>query len=386
MPTDLKLYALVLPNATQEDTNTTVEQQVAKHATLDKDTGASESTGTSPSDLTLQGLYGDQYAEKMATELEELSRGSGESPTALYGLTEQSVYDGYYRIESATVNPPSPQTTDLWEFTVDLTRAGTKHSAWRAIATTVGQPPNDFGNDLTAYIGVNANATKVRWYNPTTQEREEPTLVETRNAQLGDVEIYDATASSFYDADTETYPTLIFELDYVDEGDVAPRVWDDRGNDAKLDGDGDVQWQKVLASSHDFIGKPVVENKLLRLTFDESSNALSAETWNDGTQQWDSTPLGTSDWELYDLDIRRISQGRVDAHVEFRDPTASPTEYYTLHMSVKQGYDAIRFTRPGTSQGSTPGGLQTLLDPIADTSVHDPQESWGLVSRSDVTP
>jgi hypothetical protein len=230
-------------------------------------------------------------------------------------------------------------------------------------------------------VGVPADASKVRWLNEETGAREEPTVQATRSAKDGDVDILHAEDASFYDASTNTYPTVIYEIGLTDAGWTDPRVWDDRGNTSVTDANGKTQWAKVFATSHRFDGQALVDNGLVRLTFDEPNNSLSVEEW--GGSSYSSTSLGSADWELYDFDLRNVNLGRVTAVVEFRDTTQSPTAYHRLSMRLSRGYQYPIWGN--TIEGNAvPSGLDTLLDPVATALINDAQPAMGLAAREEV--
>lgn len=380
MALDLKLYALALPSATQSRAATTIRQNIAKQGTLQDDTGESAALSTDPDEQTLEGIYGGQYARKMATELAELGHGANGTPLPLSGQSGSTPLDGYYHIEEVDPSPASPQTEDLWEYTLTIVRKGTRDSYWRAFTTTAQQVENDFGNTQTAEVGVPAAASKARWYDGKSSDTEDPTLVETRTAELGDVEIYDAEASSFDE------PTMIYGVAYADEAAVDVRIWDTQGEGSKLDTDDDLQWQKVFSTGHTFEGDAILDTGLLRLTFDESNNALSAEQWDSGPSSWASVALGSSgdapNWQLWDVDVREIGLARVVARTVWEDTTDGSR--FALDCIAKRGYETALWVVPDGEDPPTPSGLQTKLDPVANGQDFDAQESQGVIRRPEI--
>lgn len=350
-----------------------------------------ELVGQSPSDLTVEATFRGFDAERHKAEFDELFNADLIGPIPYYGLTPTGSYrqtpkDGYYTPSMATVEPSDPRfgmSHGVWRTTGRIKRNGTRKTHWRAVKTDPVDVDNEFGNDTTAYVGVDSRATKIRWFNEESEATEAATLVATRNAEYGDVEIYDADASSF------SKPTLIFDIDYEVEGQVDPSMWDTRGNASKtqtesVSGETVLAWQRAYDDGHFFEGDAVIENGLVRLTFDEASNSLTAEEWNDGTSSWDAVSLGASDWQLYDLDVMEVWTTRVDAQVEFENTTDG--SLYRINMSLKRGYTWPQWhvPPPAGSNGPTPSGLQDKLTPIANTSDKDPQESGAVVDRKRV--
>lgn len=375
---DRWLYVLPLPGNARTTSRQEVQQSVAKQGVVDQGVPVTETVALDPGEFALAGRIAGKNAAVMAEEFEELFEADvGPLPFFRDG-SASGPKDGYYAAERFSTEPVNASVADLQEITDGrIALQGTDRSHWRALTTDATSPSTDFGSTSRADVGVRASATTVRWFDPRGKQIEEATVQATRTTEGGDVELYDADAASFVD------PTLIYSLAYADEGDVDPLVWDDKGNAAREDGSNDLQWQHVFDTRHHFDGKPVVSNGLARLTFDESANSLSAEEWNSGTSSWDAKSLGTSDWELFDVDLQRIGLERVDAQVEFRDPTQSPTAYYNLDMVLHRGYLWPQWLRTEDSDSSTPSGLQTKLDPIASAITRHPQATQTLVERSE---
>ena len=84
-----------------------------------------------------------------------------------------------------------------------------------------------------------------------------------------------------------------------------------------------------------------------------------------------------------DVDVRGIGLSSITAVVEFRDSTASPTEYYKLSMDLKRGWESPLWSEID-GEGGTPTGLADLLEPVASESAFDPGEDQGLRKRSEL--
>ncbi|WP_435346033.1 hypothetical protein [Haloarchaeobius sp. HRN-SO-5] len=373
----LQLYTLPLPRGGARGGQGARATSVAAAGTLSGSTPVVEDVASQPGDLTLEGVYRGTYAAKMARELDELGSSSEINTVALFDQDQsvQASQAGYYVVESVDTNPERALSDRLYRWRLSLRRQGTQASHWRAVQTAESQPRNDFGNDTTtAYIGIPATASKVRWYDAETGAVESASVATTRNAEYGDVDMYDTLAPSF------SAPTLLFEVPYRDEEDTDLRVWDTRGNTSKTDGNGYVQWAKVFDTTHDPSGSLVVDNGLLRLTFDDANNSLGVEQWDDSGGSWTSVSLGTSDWQLFDTDLRRIGQSDVRGRVEFEDPVGG--SFCTLTMSLQRGFDTVRWLEPTTEP--TPSGLVNLLSPIANTSSYERSPSQTVTAREEV--
>jgi hypothetical protein len=376
MATDYELYVLVIPEGARTNSGARNSANVSVNAILNQSGGEAQPISSDPTEQSISGIYAGEYAEKMATELQELGLNQAADGVPLAGRQGETPLDGYYAIESANVDPRSPQSDSLWGFDLTVAEQGRRESDFRAVRTTspIPQVDNPFGSGSTAEVGIPAGATDVTWVDEETTQTAEPSLITTRAAERGDVDIYDARAAPF------DSPTLIYDLPYLDEGEVDPRVWDERGVGSKLDGDGILQWAKVFSPSHEYGGERIIDNGLVRLRFDPGGSGLAAERWSGS---WTDESLGASDWTLSSVDIRRIGFERVEARVGFADTTQSPTATYDLDVSVKRGWaDPLWIRPPGAA--AIPTGLSDLLDPIADTQTYDAVATQGLIDRAEV--
>lgn len=374
MATDYELYVLAVPEGVRTNSGARNQQNVSVQAILDQSGGEAKAISSDPTEQALSGVYAGQYAEKMATEIQELGLNQAVDGVPLAGKQGATPLDAYYAIETANVDPRSPQSDKLWGFDLTLREQDRRENVYRAVRTgDIYQTDHPFGNTETGELAIPAPATDVQWLNEETGQTADPSLVATRSAERDDVDIYDAWAAE-YDS-----PTLVYDLPYAQAGETDPRVWDERGVGDKLDSDGNLQWQKVFSPAHDYGGGAIIDNGLFRLRFDGS---FSAERWDDGAGSWTNQSLGGSDWTLSAVDIRRIGLERVDARVTFADPTQSPTVTYRLDVSVKRGWTDPLWDRVST--GPVPTGLRDLLDPLASSQLYDPVGEQGLVGREEV--
>ncbi|MDQ2052835.1 hypothetical protein RBH26_20550, partial [Natronolimnohabitans sp. A-GB9] len=275
---DLLLYTLVVPQASQSELPTQLQQQLASAGIIGEDGGVVEQIASNPADQTVIGVYRSPVAEKMAIELEELATASGFGEVPLTGLNETTPVDGYYAIEEVDVAPPQPRTDRVQQFELQLTKEGTRNSHWRAIETNPRQADHDWGNDLEASLAVPAAASKVQWFNPDNHSRTVAQHIEVRSAELGGVAIYDLDAGQ--DAVGTDTPMLIYEIPYRAEENVDCRVYDTRDRVEKTDDNGVLQWQKIFSTIHDFDAPIVLDNGVIRLRLDEAEGTLEAERWD----------------------------------------------------------------------------------------------------------
>lgn len=355
------LYAAIIPGGTTTQAGGLASQQQAIQALLGSDVGDVQSIASDPGERTLTVEYPDELADVRAQELRELATGMSQ-PLPYHAVDGPSPDDKYVSASRADVGPVDPRASEFQRASVTLKEVGTIASHWREVATHPTQADHPWGNTTTAPVGVPSAARKVRWLNRETKATAEPTVQATRAAQHGDVDILDARAAPF---DT---PSVIYELEMAESAWTDPRLWDDRGYDTIEDSDGATRWQKCFLSAHTWVGNPVLENGLLRLTFDESTSpGITAERWDAEVSSWNDVTLGDSSWELFDIDFRTIGLAQVGGVVEFRDPTQSPTAYHTLGMQLARGAEDVLWS----TTSAVPSGLVDLLDPIAADHIYD---------------
>lgn len=375
------LYRAHIPESAVSNAGATASAQLAKLGLIGGGSAVNPVAGN-PGEVSLTARYWGQYAERDGLGLAELLDSDSLQALPFSSTTGQTELDGYYAIQSSTSGRVQPQDDRAFEASGSLVLEGTRASHRKGVSTRVSQPNpgNTFGNETTALVGVPAAATRVQWIDavPASQTAP-PTVQSTVSAQHGDVDLIDARAPSFDD------PILVYDLDYDAQGDVDPGVWDTYGTDTITDSDSVVQWGRVFDPAHDPRSNHelVVENGVIRLTFDDDTNTLTVESWDDASSSWTSTSLGTSDWQLLETDVRVINGMRVEALVTFNDSTSPSTEY-DLRMVLPRGYDFPQWLVPEGVTASVPSGLTTLLDPIADEQAYDAGPEFQLVSKEDL--
>lgn len=354
--TDRRLYTLTLPEGIQVRTEARTPKSQERQGVLGSDTGNVEAVATEPGERPLTVEYPDKYARIRAAEVRELAKGYSQ-PLVFHGKTESTPSDGYYSIGTIDRGGPiDPRSGKFQRARVAITKDGTPASHWRRVSTAPATVSHPFGTVTEAPVGIDADASKARWYNPETQATAEPTVLRTASGESADIDIYDANAAP-YDR-----PELIYELPMGSGGVADPRIYDERGNASTRDANGALHWQKVFATSHQFKGVINIDNEVLIVRIDElGSPSISAERWDTGTSSYAAVTLGTSDWEVFDWDIRAIGTAQVGGVAEFRDTTQSPTAYHVLRWQLQRGAANILWT----SDTTVPAGLQTLLTPIA---------------------
>jgi hypothetical protein len=391
-----RIYTIPLPEATTPTDQDALGTQLSEQGVLGSD-AIVDALSSEAADLTLIGRYalGPYHSEVVATELEELAD-SAIGAVALYGGTGSR--SGYYQIRSADVEPVHAAGRDIWEWELSLTTSGTRKSQLQAVETAPSQPSpgHEFGNNTDALVGVPAAARQVRAVDSTSEptERIRPTPVDTVSGALGDVDRFDATALSIDE------PVLLYDVAPDAQADVDVHVYDTRGRSSKfIESDSGCvrMWQSVFARDHEFTGRVVFSNGLLRVTIEEPTNAdetarLEAETWDAGTGSWSAVDLPSyadgdlaTDWRPADVDLTHIGQARVAAQVEFEAVAGTNAgDVYSVDVELERGREALEVWIPESVSDPIPDDLKALLTPIASTSVVDSGVEQGLVAREGV--
>ncbi len=305
---------------------------------------------------------------------------------------------GGYFVATDARRRPSRKQTDRQRgeetVSVDLARKGTRKTHLLAVETAPSQPEpgHEFGNDLTALVGIPAGARRARIVDSTSSptQRERPTPVETVEAEHGAVDLFDATSEAIDE------PIYLYDLEYDAQGDVDPGVWDMYGEADRADEDGVLAWGQVFDTGHDFTGSVVIENGLLRITIDEPTNAdatasLEVEEYDPGTDSWATVALPAypetldTDWQPADVDLTHIGQVGVAAQVEVEAVAGvDEGDVYSVDVELERGRSDVGVWIPESVDEQLPTDLRTMLEPIAAMSVVDSGVEQRLVARSEV--
>lgn len=326
-----------------------------------------ESLTTAPGDITLSGRLRPPIPVNqvpiVAAELEELAAGDI-GPVALTGadLIERRKSDGYYHIEDGTVQPAHPERPEVQQYEVSLTRAGGRGSHYRAVRIrpqTVESPiTGSQSSDVPLYIS--SFSGKQQLYNPDTGSTtglDPSTSVDSDQGDL--LKIAPPQASNeerliIYDA--------AYGLDIVGQ-----YVFDDRGFASKTDADNNRQWQTVFDPSHDLQGnrRLVISTQRLRVFLSGlTSPDIKAEIYNQNQQEWLSLTIPTTDWEILDVDLKRVGLHSASVQVRFQD-TTTPSDVRAVNLYFAFGSPFAIAGVPPTESATIPSGITDRLVPIA---------------------
>jgi hypothetical protein len=377
---DKRLHHVRVSADSQTESESTSTANLAAQGLLGGGGSAIEALSLDPGQRRLEATIRGTYAEMVASEIEELFAASI-GKVVFCTPDGGSPDDGYYVLEEGSFSRANTQSAQVQQVSGTIRRAGTANSEWRALTSEQSQVDHDeqWGNDTTATVTVPAVANKVQWVNEETQARAPATATSTRTAEFGDVDVYDlANGTNAISADN---PTLIYDIDYVDETRVGLRVYDTRGNDAKKDAGGERQWMVVSRRQHDFADPIVLDTGVLRLKLDEPAGTISAEEWDATNSSWNAVGLtNNSSWSLFDVDLTSIGMVSAEAQLTFSDGSS----LFALDAILGRGDDSVLFAIPDGESAPIPSGIVDWLDPIAASTVYATNESKGLVSRQEV--
>ena len=390
-----RLYLSPLPNADAQTSDEGIRAAIQSAGLIEEGGVNTQKIAVDDIDLTIEGQYrlGKLFARKLTDELESLSESSYEGVAYYAPDADNSGRNkGFYDVESVDVSPAHTISDgdSTFEYTIALKSKETRETAWRAVETAPETINTGLATGSGGLVGIPATARKVKWFD-IGSGREAATVQDTVSGEFGDVALYDPTEPSF------TAPTLLYETDYGAQSPVDVRVWDDRNREKYFEVDSGAtvatdtlvgtatvggtvraaQWTHVFHSAFEFDGRPVVDNGLIRVRFDESAGVIRPYLW-DGSA-WQFTSLDHSEYALIDADIERFGPAQVDVFAEFED---SGGAIETAILSIQRGNDGVIVRDP--ANGDVPTDLETMLAPVASNATTDPQPAQTLKSRGAV--
>jgi len=379
----IQLYLTPLPEQTSDTAADQIGSQVQQAGLLEAGGVAVENVATENVDFQKRGRiqFGPTLSRKVAEELDSLSE-SAYTTIPLYRSDGTLARKrGYYEVARADVEPAQESRNDVYQYDVSLTNAGTREDSRREVKTNPQAVGNAFPTDGTgtAYIGIAASATDVRWYSDGTGT-EPATPVETVACEFGDVDRYDPEAA------TASAPSLTYDLDFADDGPIDVRVLDTRDREKFADTVGGRSvnvWTHAYHTGYQFDGTPVIDTGRFRLYLGENPtgsarNDIAAETYDTGTDSWQSVGLDAgSPWTLEEWSLTRIRPARVIVRTTWTD--GSDTSF--LDAVLERGADEAVWIVPENASGA-PFDLTNFLQPIARVTDTLPFATQGLIDRS----
>lgn len=386
------LYTQAIPTDSQQGQHEQYRRQLSKSGAIDSEEAAIEDVSLEPGEEELHVTFRGRHAEVMKEELRQLFESEAHDvvPFSGYDFGEdepiQTEDDGYYYTESIDVDRLDPRFEtagesgqDIYELRGRIVKEGTRESYWRAVDYELRSAHNPFADSGDVFIAVPEPAEKVRWFDPVTGEKEFAEPSATVDAEFVDLERYELDDPEAGDAGL-----LLYTIDYTTEGKADAKVWDTLNKNEKtvVEVGGEAteyqHWHKVFSNRHEFTGALVLDNEVLRVTFDRETAEITAERYTDG--EYETVDLGASDWQVFDADLTRASQTADDVQVEFTDGE----EFFVLDGRLRRGFEDVLWTVPPNQSGATPDGLMDLLEPIASGESLKVQSSKGVEPRGEV--
>lgn len=425
-----RLYLTPLPKRTTDTASGQTGSQVQQAGLLDTGGTSVENIATENVDFRKQGRIqlGPTLSRKVADELDSLSE-SAYTSLPLFDPSGSSLgrKAGYYEVARADVTPAQEARDDVYQYDVQLTKAGTREDSRRAVRTNP-QAIDSVYPDETAepLIAIPDTATDVRWFDDA-NGTEAATAVNTTQAEFGVVARYNPNNSSF-DA-----PTLTFDLAFGEEGRTDVRVYDSlsKGKLAATASGGEVsRWVHAYHTGYDFTGSAVIDTGRFRLVLDGELNAttgwtprvvesgttdtitsgtiqidetltvedngtfvveggathilsgplrsdITAAAWDSSRAIWDPIPLNAdSPWSLQTWSLTRIRPDRVQARTRWSDGSTTAV----VDFVAERGADRLVWVTPENAS-APPQGLVDLLAPTSKATDTLAFGTQGLIDR-----
>lgn len=364
------------------DESGSIPASIAQTAALRRDESRVERISADAPDLSLSGLIRKpQYKRPamVARELKELNAGS-KSTLPLFRQSGGYQDAGWYEISSASVEPSHPEETDVWRWSLELTRSGTRGGAYRELRVNPQTLSHPFGNATDKLVAIPEEARKVQWYDAKLQTRAPASATGTVETVVGTLDQYDVDAGQTA-LSNPTRLSLIYDIPYDADADGV-RAYDTRDTDTKTDVDDQRQWQTIHDTQHDVDSPIVLSSMALRLRVTEpdtsATGTLTAERYSNGS--WSAVSLPDTTWDPLDLDVIEIGQHRLVAQLLFDDGS----DLYAVDIVLELGMTDAFVTAAQDESDPIPSGLQDHLDPIATTTEVDLATSRDVVLRSNV--
>jgi hypothetical protein len=357
----------LLQSDVQLNTERRQRSNLAQQGFLSTSGSRVESLTTAPGDITLSGQLRPPIPVNqvpiVAAELEELAAGDI-GPVALSSaeFTERRKSDGYYHIEDGTVQPAHPERPEVQQYEVSLTRAGGRGSHYRAVRTrpqTVNSPiTGSDPPDVPVYY--TSLSAKQQLYNPDSGAvtgLDPGTAIDSDTGNL-----YKETPPQASNEERLVLYDTSYNFDII-----GLYVFDDKNFNSKTDADGNRQWQAVFDPSHDLQGTPrfVISTQRLRVYLTGlDSPDIEAERYDAASGSWSSVSIPTTDWEILDVDLKRVGLHSTSVQVRFRD-TTTPSDVRTVNLYFSFGAESLIVGVPPTESATIPPGITDRLVPIA---------------------
>lgn len=377
----IQLYLTPLPERTGDDATDQIGSQVEQAGLLDTGGTSVENVATENVDFRKQGRiqYGTTLSKKVAEELDSLSE-SSYTTLALYDATggRKARKRGYYEVTRIDVSPAQEARNDVYEYDSVLTLAGTREDSQRRVRTNPQTVDSFYAVGSPEPVAIPAAATRVRWYDDA-NGTEAASAVSSAMSEFGGVEFYQPDNASF---DT---PSLIYDLDFAEEGNVDVRVYDDRDREkiAETASGGQVSvWTHAYHTGYQFEGKPVVDTGRLRVYLDDDAGSVSAETYNTNDDVWDKVGLTMGDYTLEDFSFESIGPASVTVRVTLRDKTDG-SEGDTF-VKLRRGRDKVLLTPAAGETIYSDDDAANVFGTLVSTQTTDPMPSQGLIDRTDL--
>jgi len=360
-------------------------QNLAQQGFLSSSGSRVESLTTDPSAVSLSGRLRPPIpvtlVPLLADEIEELAAGDiGPLSLTTPSNTDRRKLNGYYHIEDASVQPPHPSRRGIQRYDVSLTRAGGRGSHYRAVRTqpqSIDNPVPAVSADPVIPIYLPVQAQKRQLYNPDSGATTGLDATSQVDSAIG-------TLAAITSSELSSEERLVlYDASYTRDI-SALYVFDDRGFSSKTDGNDNRQWQAVFDPSHDLEGQSrfVVSTQRLRVYLTGLTTPdIEAEEYSAGS--WSSISIPTTDWEILDVDLRRVGLHSASVQLRLQD-TTNISDVRTVNLYFAFGDESITVGVPPTESSTIPPGITDRLEPIARSNNSIIQPERTLVPKREV--
>jgi len=384
-----QLGPVVLPQP-----NAGVEAQTARQADLAEtgllttDTVDVEQLTNQAGDLSLSGRYRPPYipadrVQMVADEFESLIAGSL-GPLPLFDQTDPTATSGqtgWYEVADGSVSPAHPSQPDVQEWSISLSRVGSRGTHWRAVRTAPIDPNNAFtatsARGETIYLP--QSARKPQWYDAESGTTTPASVATTRNLRDVSVDGFDITNGP------GSAPTLLYEVPYDDDVAGVYAFLQPSGVNLRYDDNGNRNWPAIFNTGADIApttGTLVIDTRGCTFAINTAAPVIKVREWDNSQDEYVELSPGPfpTNWSPLDADLVDIGVHRVVADITFEDGS----DTYTLRVRLRFGAERPTFSPAPRESDPVPTELVDFFDPVHGQSQTIAQPTRDVVARRDL--
>ena len=375
------------PNAGVE-AQTSRQTNLAETGLLTTDVVDVEQLTNQAGDLSLSGRYRPPYipagrVQMVADEFESLIAGSL-GPLPLFDQNNPATagkQTGFYEIADGSVSPAHPSQPDVQEWSISLSRVGSRGTHWRAVRTAP--------IDLTSAFNATSNrgeilylpqtARKQQWYDPETGTTTPASQDTTRDLRDVSVDGFNITNGPVDDS------VLLYEVPYNDDVAGVYTFLQPPGVNFRYDDDGNRNFEAIFHTGADIsptTGTLVIDTRGCTLAINTAAPVLKIREWDNSQDEYIELSPGPfpTNWSPLDVDIVDIGTHRVVADILF----SNGTDTFALRVRLRFGATRPTFGPAPRESDPTPSELVNFLEPLHGGSETIAQPTRDVVARRDL--